>query len=118
MAKTPSGGTAIDDMGRVDRRKRRVRCALKHLRNLKRGVVPLHQDWLALLAIRTELVLLKYSEGSRRVPQHRSTRSSQSSEDRITDGGLLPEQLLKILARRAGADLTLYDQLNDEIIGR
>ncbi|MFV3521447.1 hypothetical protein ACNJHT_20745 [Mycobacterium tuberculosis] len=39
------------------------------------------------------------------------------SEDRITkDGGLLPEQLLKILARETGADLTLYDRLNDEII--
>ncbi|KBY93791.1 hypothetical protein K857_01619, partial [Mycobacterium tuberculosis TKK-01-0033] len=29
---------------------------------------------------------------------------------------LLPEQLLKILARETGADLTLYDRLNDEII--
>lgn len=115
----------LDDMGRVDRRKLErepeIRCALKHPPKSPNAEWYLYtKDWLALLRqfapdrVGALEVLGRFESRVRNTAAHEIV---SISEDRITkDGGLLPEQLLKILARETGADLTLYDRLNDEII--
>ncbi|WP_435371528.1 hypothetical protein [Mycobacterium tuberculosis] len=115
----------LDDMGRVDRRKLvrvpEIRCALKHPPKSPNAEWYLYtKDWLALLRqfapdrVGAVEVLGRFESRVRNTAAHEIV---SISEDRITkDGGLLPEQLLRILARETGADLTLYDRLNDEII--